>query len=141
MHIVGARETLAKFSALPKEATEAISARSWELAQELAGKVRTAAQEDNSQTALMAGSVKAVRGKLPTIQAGGTARVGSRRKPRYKVLFGTEFGSNLKQFRPHRGRNSYWFFKTVYDDQKDISDKWNAAADDIIRTFGVGGRI
>jgi hypothetical protein len=60
--------------------------------------------------------------------------------PAFKVLFGSEFGSNrLKQFRPHHGRQGYWAFPTVDASQAEISDKWGRVADEILHRFSQGG--
>lgn len=154
LQIEGATQTLKAFNDLPKEANQAIRERSWDLAQSLAGKVRGAAEADTAQSALMAPSVKARKDRFPVIVAGGATKVGRKKAPRYGILLGSEFGSNnrsgwyaaskfegdaARQFRPHRGKNSYWFFKTVYDSQAEISAAWTSAADDIVKAWSSGG--
>lgn len=139
IRIEGARETIAAFNRLPKEANKALRERSMALANTIATKVRVTAYLDSKQSALMAPTVKAVLDRLPSIVAGGTKRVGRNRRPAYKILFGSEFGSNLPQFRPHLGKGSYWFYRTVYDSQREIADAWNKAADDIQRDFTKDG--
>lgn len=136
----GLRGTLAAFQRLPKSASDALRDQSLELARTLAVKVAAAGRADSPQSALMAPTVVARRDRVPVIVAGGTRRVGSRRKPAYKILFGSEFGStHLPQFRPHLGRGSYWFFETVYDSQPQIMAAWNAAADTIVSDWSKGG--
>ena len=103
MPIEGARETLRAFRKLPKEASQELRERSLKLSETLANRARQAARSDSPQAALMAPTIKARRDRLPSIQVGGSKRVGRNRKPAYKILFGSEFGSNtLRQSRlPH----------------------------------------
>ena len=138
IRISGARETLAAFNRLPKVANAALRERSWELAQTLADQVAVVAYADSPQSALMAPTVKARKDRLPVIEAGGAKRVGRNKRPAYKILFGSEFGSNLPQFRAHLGKGSYWFYSTVYAAQPTIAAAWARAADDIQRDFMKG---
>ena len=139
IHVAGARETLAAFRRLPKEASNSLRDRSTELATALAGKVQGAARSDSPQSALMAPTVKARRDRIPAIEAGGSSRVGSRRVPAFKILFGSEFGARtLPQFRPHLGRGSYWLFKTVEENETEIAAGWEKVVDDIQRDFSRG---
>lgn len=147
----GVYETLKAFNRLPKSASDSLRARSMELAEQLAGTVRSAGMREGRQARIVATTVKARRDRLPQIQAGGTKRVGSTRPvAAYKVLLGSEFGGNRRtgwyarprfahsvgrQFRPHLGRGSYWFYETVYSQQHAIFAKWLQAADDIERDF------
>ncbi len=139
VNVAGVRETLAAFRKLPKDASKALRERSMELAQSLSGKVASAARGDSPQSALMAGTVKPRRDRVPIIEAGGTTPVGQHGTPAYKILFGSEFGARrLPQFRPHVGKGSYWMFKTVEDSQAEIYGKWLQVADDIVREFETG---
>lgn len=137
IRIDGARETLAAFRRLPREASEALRQRSGELAASLAGKVAGAARSDSPQSALMAPTVKARRDRVPVIEAGGATRVGSRATPAFKILFGSEFGARQwRQFRPHLGRDSYWMFRTVDENETQIAAAWELVVVDIRRDFG-----
>lgn len=141
VHLTGARETLAAFRRLPREASDALRQRSTELAVGLASKVASAARSDSGQSALMAPTVKARRDRIPSIEAGGASRVGSNRVPAYKVLFGSEFGARVyPQFRPHVEKGgSYWLFKTVEDNEVEIASAWERVAQDIERAYEQGG--
>jgi hypothetical protein len=140
LHVEGARETLAAFRRLPKDANNALRDRSLELAQALATKVASAARSDSGQSALIAPTVKARRDRIPFIEAGGSTRVGRNRVPAYKVIFGSEFGARtLPQYRPHVGKGSYWMFKTVEANEAEIMSTWMKAAADIQREFESGG--
>lgn len=145
MPIEGARETLRAFRKLPKEASQELRERSLKLSETLANRARQAARSDSPQAALMAPTIKARRDRLPSIQVGGSKRVGRNRKPAYKILFGSEFGSNtLRQFRPHNGQEGYWFFPVAEQQSADIARAWQDVADEIERRFtadDIGGGV
>ncbi|OLT46490.1 hypothetical protein BJF85_16740 [Saccharomonospora sp. CUA-673] len=136
MPIEGARETLRAFRRLPKEASQELRDRSQKLSETLATRARQAAQSDSPQAALMASTIKARRDRLPSLQVGGSKRVGRNKAPAYKILFGAEFGSNsLAQFRPHNGQQGYWFFPVAENQSADIRRAWQDVADEIERRF------
>jgi hypothetical protein len=139
VRIDGAKEVLAALNRLPKEANNAVREASLELAQTLAGKVKAAATTDEApQSKLLARTVKARRDRLPVIVAGGTTRLGRRRAPAWKLLFGSEFGSNqYPQFRrPHSGRKGHWFFPVAEKQAATVAKVWGKAADRILRAYG-----
>lgn len=153
VHIDGVRETLDAFRKLPKDANAELRVASIRLAEVVAAKAHTAAVVEGGVAALMAPTVKAVRDRVPVVQAGGTRRVGRNRVPAWQVLFVGEFGMNGRsgwyaagrfagsptpQHKPHRGTAGYWFFPTVEASAPQISREWNAAADRIIDAFGGG---
>lgn len=134
IRITGLRETIRAFKNLPDDATTELRAASLSIAGAVAVDIRQAARGD-AQSGLLAPTVRAVRDRVPAVQAGGTRRVGSNRVPAFKVLFGSEFGSkSLKQFRPFSG-DSYWFFKSVDENQDYIQAEWLEAADEILRKW------
>ncbi|MGL5911657.1 MAG: hypothetical protein ACRCZP_16775 [Phycicoccus sp.] len=150
----GVRTTLRAFALLPKDASKALRTRSLGLSRALAETVRAAGQADGSQSAAVAKTVKAGRDRVPVITAGGRRKVTSTGAAASALLFGSEFGMSRRsgwyaarryagspgrQFRPHRGRASYWFFRSVEDSQPVIGAAWNRAADDIIRAWSSGG--
>ncbi|ALL74280.1 hypothetical protein AD006_01185 [Pseudonocardia sp. EC080610-09] len=136
IRIDGLNETIRAFKELPPDANNELRDRTKSIAEKLAVKVKAAASADSGQSALIAPTVKAKRDRVPVIEAGGAKRVGRNRKPAYKVLFGSEFGSDqLKQYRPWVGQDSYWFFTTVESQQAEISQQWNQAADDILQRW------
>ncbi|WP_435582922.1 hypothetical protein [Amycolatopsis thermoflava] len=142
MSIVGLRPTLRAFADLPKDATTRLKDATLELSRSLAEKAKADGMTDEApQSPLVASTVKAVRDRVPAIQAGGTRRLGRNRAPAYKLLFGSVFGSNFyAQFgRPHQGRDAYWFFPVVENSQAEIAAKWSAVADGIIAEFSEGG--
>lgn len=140
MRIDGLKETLQAFNKLGKDANKELREAAFELSQTLATRVQSAANSAGPQAALLASTVKARRDRAPFIEVGGTKRVGSNKVPAFKVLFGSEFGSNnLKQFKPHRGRMGYWAFPTVEANASEISAAWTKVADKLIDDFSQGG--
>lgn len=137
VHIDGLRETLAALRQLPKDASDELRAAALEISKEIAKAAAASGRREGRQAALVAGTVKAQRDRVPVVVAGGTKRIGSRRKPAYALLFGSEFGANvLQQYKPHLGKGSYWFFRTIEDEQVEIAERWLKAADEVIRKFG-----
>lgn len=139
IRISGIRETLAALQRLPKDAQDEIREASQGLARVLAESAAAAGRAEGRQASLVASTVKARRDRIPVIEAGGTKRLGRNRKPAYKLLFGSEFGSNfyLQFGKAHLGSGSYWFFDTVDREQAEIIAGWQEAADRIIARFGV----
>ncbi|MDG4790371.1 hypothetical protein O7626_31380 [Micromonospora sp. WMMD1102] len=136
LRLDGARDVIRAFRDLPKDANNELRNASLALAETLAPKVAAAGRSEGRQAALLAGTVKAQRDRVPVIVAGGTRRLGRNRKPAFKLLFGSEFGANFyRQFKPHLGSGSYWIFRTVDDEQPRISREWNKAADRVIRRW------
>lgn len=141
LHIAGADEVIRALNRLPKEANVAMRDAAGRIAQRLVPAVKAAAGSDTSpQSALLAATVKVARDRFPAIQAGGTRRLGSRRAPAWKLLFGSEFGSNrYTQFgKHHQGTTGSWFFPVVEAEQDTIAKEWSEAADQVIRAFGGG---
>lgn len=140
VHIDGIRETLAALSKLGKDANNELRAAALDLSKELANAVKASGAREGSQAALVAKTVKARRDRVPVVVAGGNRKLGSNKAPAYKLLFGSEFGADrYEQFRPHLGRGSYWFFRTVEDEQVEIAARWMQAADEITAKFGEAG--
>lgn len=135
LRIVGLRETLRAFDALPQDANNELRAASLSIAGYLAVEIRLSAQT-NAQSALMGPTVRATKDRVPVVVAGGARRVGSNRVQAYKVLFGSEFGSHsLKQYRGFNA-SGYWFFETVERNRSYVENEYNEAADEIIKKWG-----
>jgi hypothetical protein len=140
--IAGARETLAAFRDLPKEANKELRDASTRISEVEAVKIRAAAESSSKQSALVASGIKARRDRLPAIVVSGARRVGRNRKPLNKIMFGANFGATyLKQFRPHRGAGDedYWFFSTAEKDVPRMVDQWGQAVDKVLRRWGDHG--
>lgn len=139
IRIEGLRETLAALRRLPKDADVAIRKAALELAEGMEKATAAAGRREGAQAALVATTVKARRDRVPVVAAGGTKRLGRNRARAFKLLFGSEFGATrYEQFKPHVGTGSYWFFRTIEDEQVMISKGWLEAADEIIARFSAG---
>lgn len=135
VRITNLRPTLAAFRDLPKDADREMRAASLSIAGFVAVELKMAAR-GNGQSALMVPTIRAVKDRVPTVQAGGLRRVGRNRVPAYKVLFGSEFGSHsLKQYRAFNA-GGYWFFVTVDENRGYIDREYNEAADEVLRNWG-----
>lgn len=123
VRIEGIREVIRAFNQLPDDAKNIVRDESFELAQSLVPDVKATAAGQGRQAARAATSVRAQRDRAPVLSAG--TRAGKLAKD---LLFGSEFGATRRfgwyrkgryqnsagrQFPPHRGASSYWFFKTV----------------------------
>lgn len=141
INVRGAREVERALRALPDDARDEIDEARREVARGLAQRVRAAGVADTLQSARAAQTVEAsVSGRI-RVTAGPEVR-----------LFGSEFGirpmsrfgwyadaryedSIGRQYRPHRGSASYWFFRTQEEEQPWVDRQWAQAADDIIRSW------
>lgn len=134
------RRILRAFRDLPKHATNELRDANQAISESLAKRIAGAARASDAQSALIAPTVRAQRDRTPSVVAGGSRRVGSRRTPAYKVLFGSEFGGTYwRQFRPHQGSGSFWFFTTVEDNQDEVLTVWARVAESVAREWGSAG--
>ncbi|MFC6156147.1 hypothetical protein [Kribbella jiaozuonensis] len=146
VRITGAKETLAAFRKLPKDASTELRNANQQISTDLAGKIRSAATSSNGQGALVAPTVKAKRDRVPSVQAGGRRRAGkqSRRSKGQApttasdLIYGSNFGANvLKQF-PATTKPDHWFFSTVEDNEPAIERQWLGAVDKVLEEWGNG---
>lgn len=146
VRIDGAREMLASFKGLPKEASAELRVASLELSTLLAAKAKANAAAQGRQAALLAATVRPARDRVPAVVAGGARAIGHPwpkrgRGKAFELLFGSEFGGHGHGFLPHRGRNSYWFFRAVDEDEREIGDAWTEAAERIRAKFNDAGAL
>lgn len=135
VRITNLRPTLAAFKALPDDANMEMRAASLSIAGFLAVELKMAARTD-AQSALMVPTIRAMKDRVPVVQAGGARRVGRNREPAYKILFGSEFGAHsLKQYRAFNA-GGYWFFVTVDENTEYIDREYNDAADEVLTKWG-----
>lgn len=142
VRIDGLRETLNALSRMGPDANREIRAKSLELSRLLAVRAAAAARAQGRQGPLVARTVKPKLDRVPTVTAGGASpRLGRGRARPYELLFGSEFGSHrFKQFgKPHLGRGSYWFFRTIEAEQPATIRAWMAAADEVVARFSQAG--
>jgi hypothetical protein len=149
----GVRETLAAFNRLPKDTNRELREASLRIANLMAQSAKGASHID-AQSAAVGTTVRAIKDRVPVVQAGGAKRITSGRVPAYRLLFGSEFGANGRfgwysapryaespgrQFSPHQGQSGRWFFPTVEREFPAALREWQRAADEIVRRFGQGG--
>lgn len=139
----GVRETLAAFRGLDKEASKELRKSSAKIAAKFSGVAQRAGQSEGHQAALVAKTVKPGFDRVPVVTAGGSRRLGSRKAPAWKLLFGSEFGSNrFSQFpRTHQGRDGIWFFPTIEHEAPAMIKEWRSMADAVLKAFTKGGEV
>lgn len=142
IRVEGVEEILRACRRLGPDAERELKRQARDIAETLADRIYYAGAADSRQSARAARSVRAVSGGAwPAIRASNSSR----------LLFGSEFGATRhfgwyslprysdsfgKQFRPHLGGGSYWFFKTAEENQPWVESQWRAAADAVIRQWG-----
>jgi hypothetical protein len=143
LKITGAHQTLAAFRRLPKEASKELRDANQSISEELRDLIRSAAAGSDKQSALMVPTIKSRRDRVPSIEAGGTRKVGRHKVPAYKLVYGSNFGATyLHQFRKHNGgagSEDYWFFTTVEHNEARLVEQWTQAADRILNDWGSRG--
>lgn len=73
---------------------------------------------------------------IPIVWAGGNARIGRKRKPAYKLVFGAEFGARvLKQYRPWVGARGYFLFPAIIDTEPERTRRYSAALSAVSRAW------
>lgn len=148
VRLEGVQPVLRAFSKLPKDAQNVMKDGSFALAQSLVPDVKASAAGAGRQAARAATSVKAARGRAPVLSAGtGAGALAS------NLLFGSEFGATRhfgwyarpryfhsvgKQFPPHSGASSYWFFRSVDAESGRIGTAYLNMAQDICEKWGTG---
>lgn len=103
--------------------------------------VAAAGRSDSRQSARAAATVRVegsgmnsrvTAGPHPLLfgsEFGALGRFGWYSKPRY-------LGSRPRQFRPHLGSGSYWFFRTIEENKPAVDAEWARALSAIIRDWG-----
>src|ERR1700753_3111291 len=90
----GLRETRRKLRDIPKDSQDGVRAANNRIASVVADAARRRVVALGHQGPAVGASLKVGTGLTPSITLGGSRRVGSRRAPVYKLMYGTEFGSN-----------------------------------------------
>lgn len=136
--IEGLKPALAALTRMGKEASGKARDASLKIAAKEAPRIAAAGRGSSRQSALVAGSVKARRDRVPAIAAGGAGKLSpaSGGHPRAgDVFFGAEFGGRARkttqQFRPHAGHQGYWFWPTLRQDTDSMFQEWARALDEI----------
>lgn len=137
--VIGAKEVRAALLKLPQQARDEARKGMTKLSRDLANIIRAAGRADSRQSARAARTVRALTGLSPGVKAGP-----------HPLLFGSEFGakrrfgwyakpryfhSHARQFRPHLGGGSYWFFKTQEREQPRVDREAQEIGDNVIRRW------
>lgn len=89
---------------------------------------RTRAAASTRAEQLAATTIKSQKG---SVSLGG----GGRRNRAGNMALGTEFGGQARkttmQFRPHRGREGYFFWPTIRDSSAEIREMWDDLVDEL----------
>jgi|SRR6187551_369372 len=125
---------------LPRQAEREVKDGTERLSRELANLIRAAGRAEGLQAARASRTVRTARGVTPNVVAGP-----------HPLLFGSEFGvkgrfgwyakgryynTEPRQFKPHRGNASYWFFTTYEREEPRIRAAAREMGDAIIRAYG-----
>lgn len=144
----GLEPILRAFDKLPENAKELLIDESNKLASKLVIKMKLRAARLGRQDALAARTLKVEKLGFPKISAGLSGSAKAR-----GVVFGSEFGASgrfgwyakeryvnspRRQFRAHLGANSYWFFKTVEENEVEIGLAYADVAGEVVRRWGSG---
>lgn len=113
------------------------------IATEESDRIVSRAGRTSKMAAMAARSVRARRGELPVIAAGGAVAVRAGERggtvTGSDVFFGSEFGgqarSTTQQFPPFSGREGYWFWPTLREDTPEMLDTYVAVLDHVSRVW------
>lgn len=141
VYIKGLRTTRRKLKEMPDEARSELTIQSNRIAVVVGDEARSRFTALGRQGPLVGASLKTASGTTPTIKVGGSARVGASRKPVYKLLYGTEFGSNkYRQFHAlHTGTTGRALWPTIRQRGPYMVKQWTKALDKVTKKFGEGG--
>ena len=144
VRIEGADEVIRALTKLPTDARRELSNEAFDISKSLTDRIKIAGRAQGGQARRAAGTVREVRaGAWPAVQASNTGRARG-------LLFASEFGmtrrsgwyargryfaSEGRQYRPHLGRGSYWFFRTAEAMAGWIEREWHKAADATVRRW------
>ena len=137
VQVEGLRETRKKFRELPDDGRKELKARSSRIAQVVGDEASRRFMALGHQGPLVASTLRTRLGDTPTIAVGGSARLGQNRKPAFKLLYGTEFGSDkYKQFHAaHTGQAGRALYPTIRTRTEWMIEQWRDAADTVAARF------
>lgn len=73
---------------------------------------------------------------VPIAWIGGNRRIGRKRKPAYKLVYGAEFGARvLRQYRPWVGARGYFFFPAIRDTEFERTRRYAEVLRKVQRTW------
>lgn len=129
--VKGLRTTQGKIRKLPDDARDDIVRASRKIAVVVGDQASLRFRALGHQGPLVARTVKATKGTVPTIKVGGSNKLGKNKAPAYKLLYGTEFGSNkYPQFHAaHTGQTGRALYPTIRDRAEYMYEQWKDATD------------
>ncbi|WP_181778925.1 hypothetical protein [Pseudonocardia pini] len=142
VRIEGATELMAACRRVGRDAEDELRDQSFDIARTLADRIKYAGAASDRQSARASRTVRERRDRFPVITAGP-----------HPLLLGSEFGATRhfgwyaagryysspgRQFRPHRGSASYWFFETAEQMQPYVKAEWREVAKRIVREWPRG---
>ncbi len=127
LYIEGLDETMAKFRALPSDVKKAADDQVRAVAKFVASEATSAASTKAEHKA--ATTIKAQKASVTLGGGGKNNRAGS-------MALGTEFGGRgrktTQQFRPHRGRDGYFFWPSIRANSSTIKQMWDDLVDEAL---------
>ena len=143
IEVEGLREVLARLNKLGPDLNKEVRVSSKEIAEEEAGRIRSAAGGSGDVVSAAVGAtVRARSDRLPSIVGGGARRLQQLSgKPRLSdVFFGAEYGggkrATTRQFRPHKGKVGYWFWPQIREDQELMLRQWTEGLERVLNRSG-----
>lgn len=137
IEVEGLRPLLSAMNKLPKDMNGRLRDASQEIATDEAAAIQAAGRSSDAQSRLVAPTVRARRDRVPAIVGGGAKRLAAEGRPKAMVIFfGAEFGGRKRkttqQFRPHKGKQGYWFWPTLRRDEDRMVGTWLDAVDGVL---------
>ncbi len=134
LYIDGLDDTMRRFRALPRDVKAAADEQVRAVAKFVAAEAITAAS--TSAERKVSATIKAQKN---TVSLGG----GGKRSRAGNMALGTEFGgrgrTTTQQFRPHRGRDGYFFWPSIRSNSSTIKQMWDDLVDELLEDIADGG--
>lgn len=133
LYIEGLDETIRKFRSLPKDVKDGADELVREIPKFVASNAVAAASTRAERKA--ASTIKAQKN---TVSLGG----GGKRQAAGSMALGTEFGGRGRpttmQFRPHRGKDGYFFWPSIRNNSDHIKKMWDDLVDGLLEDIASG---
>lgn len=133
LYIDGLDVTMRKFKALPKAVKDGADEQVREVAKFVADQAVAAASTRAERK--VAATIKAQKA---SVSIGG----GGRKQAAGNMALGTEFGGRGRpttmQFRPHRGKDGYFFWPSIRNNSAHIKQMWDDMVDGLLEDIADG---
>lgn len=134
MYIEGVGETIAAFKKLPKDVKDASDELVREIPKFVADATRAAAS-----TRAEVKAADTIKSQKFSVSLGG----GGRKNRAGNMALGTEFGGQGRkttmQFRPHRGKDGYFFWPAIRNNSATIRQMWDDLLEKATEAWARGG--